>query len=226
MMNNLYTDIGYLSINHVGEMLCGDNVTVTELSDGSYVIVLADGLGSGVKANILSTLTSTMMSKMVGNDIDIEQCVETIIATLPVCKDRGVAYSTFSVITVRDNRDIVIYNYDNPSPFIVRQNTAILPDYTVSEIHGKRIEHCSFEAELGDCFFMMSDGVIHAGAGEILNYGWELPEVMKYMSGIVMDDSCSKVLATTLIDRCNFLYAGKPGDDVTCACVRIREAGS
>ncbi|MBQ1481971.1 MAG: SpoIIE family protein phosphatase [Erysipelotrichaceae bacterium] len=223
MVNNLYTDIGHVSINHVGEMLCGDNVTITDLSNGSYVVVLADGLGSGVKANILSTLTSTMLSKMVGNGISIEQCVETIIATLPVCKDRGVAYSTFSVVAVKNNTEMKIYNYDNPSPFIVRNNKAILPEYIVSQIHGKRIEFCDFKAEVGDCVFMMSDGVIHAGAGEILNYGWELPEIMKYMEGTVMPDSCAKVLATTLIDRCNALYASKPGDDVTCACVRIKE---
>ena len=223
MVNNLYSDIGYVSINHVGEMLCGDNVTVTDLGEGSYVVVLADGLGSGVKANILSTLTSTMLSKMVGNGISIEQCVETIIATLPVCKDRGVAYSTFSVISIKNNREIKVYNYDNPSPFIVRDHKAILPEYIVNEIYGKRIERYDFTAMEGDCIFMMSDGVKNAGAGEILNYGWELPEIMKFMEETVMDDSCAKVLATTLIDRCNALYASKPGDDVTCACVRIKE---
>ena len=223
MSNDLYTDIGYLSINHVGELLCGDNVTVTDLSDDSHVVVLADGLGSGVKANILSTLTSTMMSKMVANDIGFEECVKTIIATLPICKDRGVAYSTFSIAFIKENKQVIIYNYDNPSPFIVSHGKAFLPEYAVSMIEGKRIERFEFEAEIGDCLFMMSDGVIHAGAGEILNYGWELPEVMKYMAGVVMKDSSPKVLATTLVDRCNFLYDGKPGDDVTCACVKIRE---
>lgn len=222
-MNELYTDYGYVSLNHVGESLCGDNVSVRKLSEDSYIIVLADGLGSGIKANILSTLTSIMMSKMVGSDIDIEQCVQTVIATLPVCKDRGVAYSTFSLISVKDNRWITIYNYDNPSPFVVRERKAFLPDYVVSEIHGKRIERAEFEAQPGDSFFMMSDGVINAGAGEILNYGWTLPEVMKYTAETVTEQSCAKVLATTLTDRCNALYNGRPGDDVTVACVRIRE---
>ena len=222
-MNDLYTDYGYVSLNHVGEKLCGDNVSIRKLSENDYVIVLADGLGSGIKANILSTLTSIMMSKMVSSDIDIEQCVQTIIATLPVCKDRGVAYSTFSLISVKDNHLITIYNYDNPSPFIVREGKAFLPDYTITEIHGKRIEKAEFEAYVGDSFFMMSDGVINAGAGEILNYGWTLPEVMKYMAETVREQSCAKVLATTLTDRCNALYNGRPGDDVTAACVRIRE---
>ena len=222
-MSELYTDYGFVSLNHIGETLCGDNVSIRKLSEDSYVIVLADGLGSGIKANILSTLTSVMMSKMVGNDIDIEQCVKTIVATLPVCKDRGVAYSTFSLISVKDSRRITIYNYDNPSPFVVRNKKAFLPDYVVSEIHGKRIEKAEFEAQVADAFFMMSDGVINAGAGEMLNYGWTLPEVMKYMEETTTQQSCAKALATTLIDRCNALYADKPTDDVTAACVKIRE---
>ena len=66
-MNDLCTDIGYKSINHFGEELCGDHVDVVEQSDDSSVIVLADGLGSGVKASSLSTLTSKIISTMFTN---------------------------------------------------------------------------------------------------------------------------------------------------------------
>ena len=56
-MNDLCADIGWKNINHVGEQLCGDHVEIVEQNEDSTVIVLADGLGSGVKASILSTLT-------------------------------------------------------------------------------------------------------------------------------------------------------------------------
>ena len=90
-MNDLCADIGYKSINHVGEELCGDHVDVVEENENSTVIVLADGLGSGVKASILSTLTSKIISTMIAAGLAIEECVETIAATLPVCSVRGVA---------------------------------------------------------------------------------------------------------------------------------------
>ena len=87
-MNNLCADIGWKSINHEGEELCGDHVEIIERDEDS-IIVLADGLGSGVKASILSTLTSKILSTMMANDIPLEECVSTIAATLPICKVRG-----------------------------------------------------------------------------------------------------------------------------------------
>ena len=98
-MKELFIEYGYVSLNKYGEELCGDNVEGVTV-DGYTTLVLADGLGSGVKANILSTLSSKILCTMVSNNIPIEDCIETMIQTLPVCKVRGVAYSTFSVIHV------------------------------------------------------------------------------------------------------------------------------
>ena len=83
-MNNLCADIGYRSVNHYGEELCGDHIDVIEQGDGSTVIVLADGLGSGVKASILSTLTAKIISTMMAAGLSLEDCVSTMAATLPV----------------------------------------------------------------------------------------------------------------------------------------------
>ena len=91
-MNDLFCDIGYYSLNKDGETLCGDRVCCVEPDDDTSIIVLADGLGSGVKANILSTLTSKIISTMVANGLALEDCVNTIASTLPVCKVRSVAY--------------------------------------------------------------------------------------------------------------------------------------
>ena len=84
-MNNLCTDIGYMSLNKWGEQLCGDRVEIVDQGENSTVIVLADGMGSGVKANILSSLTSKIISTMMAANMRLEDCVSTIASTLPVC---------------------------------------------------------------------------------------------------------------------------------------------
>ena len=81
--NNLCSEIAYMSLNHDGEQLCGDHVEIVE-NENSTIVVLADGLGSGVKASILSTLTSTIISTMLAAGLDIRDAVETIADTLPI----------------------------------------------------------------------------------------------------------------------------------------------
>ena len=119
-MNDLCVDIGYKSVNHYGEQLCGDHVDIVEQGEDSSVIVLADGLGSGVKASILSTLTSKIISTMMAEGLSLEECVSTIAATLPVCSVRGVAYSTFTIIHIINNHSAELIQYDNPHIILIR----------------------------------------------------------------------------------------------------------
>ena len=138
-MNNLCADIGYKSINHAGEQLCGDHVDIVEQNEDSSVVVLADGLGSGVKASILSTLTSKIISTMMSEGLKIEECVETIAATLPVCSIRKVAYSTFTIIHLINNETAELIQYDNPLVILIRNGEN--HDYPTSELNigGKKI---------------------------------------------------------------------------------------
>ena len=221
--NRLMTEIGYLSFNHVGEELCGDHVEVTSKDESTKIMVLADGLGSGVKANILSTLTSKMLSSMIAGDISIKECIRCIANTLPVCKERHVAYSTFSIIKVQDNKYVDIYNFDNPTPFMIRDGKVMELSYSSTVIDGKTIYHAKIEARLFDTFILMSDGVKYAGVGETLNFGWDMPEIEGFMNIYYRGDYSSKALATLLANQCNELYNGRPGDDTTVAVVRIRE---
>ena len=118
-MNDLCVDLSYGSLIKHGEELCGDMVQLIR-DKNTTVLVLADGLGSGVKANILATLTSKIISTMIAEKMSIEDCVSAVISTLPVCQTRGVAYSTFTIIIVKDNESAKIIQYDNPSVILLR----------------------------------------------------------------------------------------------------------
>ncbi len=224
MIDNRYvTEIGYLSFNHVGEELCGDHIEVTSKDETTKILVLADGLGSGVKANILSTLTSKMLSSMIAGDISIKECIRCIANTLPVCKVRNVAYSTFTIIKIKDNKYVDIYNFDNPTPFMIRNGEVKELSYSSTVIDDKTIHHAKIEALPYDTFILMSDGVKYAGVGETLNFGWDMPQIKNFMGMLYCKEYSSKALATELANQCNDLYNSRPGDDTTVAVVRIRE---
>ena len=106
-MSKYFLDIGWKSIRHAGEELCGDHVDVIDDRNGNMTAVIADGLGSGVRASILSTLTAKIISTMIAEGLPLEECVSTIASTLPVMKDRNVAYSTFTILHVKDGKEIL-----------------------------------------------------------------------------------------------------------------------
>ena len=222
-MNNLCADIGWKSINHEGEQLCGDHVDIVEQNEDSTVIVLADGLGSGVKASILSTLTSKIISTMMAEGLSLEECVSTIAATLPICSVRGVAYSTFTIIHLINNETAELIQYDNPHVILLREGKNF--DYPKNElnINGKQIYKSVIDLQENDIFVAMSDGCPHAGIGIAYNFGWRRDDIISFMEMIADLGYTAKTLSTMLIDECNKQYGYHPGDDATACVVRVRK---
>ncbi len=222
-MNDLFADIGYKSINHEGEQLCGDHVEIVEQGENSSVIVLADGLGSGVKASILSTLTSKILSTMLAEGLSIEDCVETIAQTLPICSVRGVAYSTFTIIHLIENEIAELIQFDNPLTILIRDGSNFEYPMREMNIGGKRIFKSNIKLREGDIFVAMSDGCPHAGLGTTYNFGWQRDQIVDFMETVAMGGYTAKTMSTILVDKCDELYGGKPGDDATACVVKIRK---
>ena len=222
-MNNLCADIGWKSINHEGEQLCGDHVDIVEQNENSTVIVLADGLGSGVKASILSTLTSKIISTMMAEGLSLEECVSTIAATLPICSVRGVADLTFTIIHLINNETAELIQYDNPHVILLREGKNF--DYPKNElnINGKQIYKSVIDLQENDIFVAMSDGCPHAGIGIAYNFGWRRDDIISFMEMIADLGYTAKTLSTMLIDECNKQYGYHPGDDATACVVRVRK---
>lgn len=221
MDQTLFADVGYSSLNKYGEELCGDKVHVARTED-SAVVVLADGLGSGVKANILATLTSKIAGDMLQRGCDIEDVVDTITQTLPVCKVRGVAYSTLTLFQLLADGRAYLVEYDNPPTFFFRNRQLTPLSSEERVVNGKIIKETIFQAEVNDMIVMVSDGAVHAGIGGILNLGWQWNHIADYLQRLVPEQPTPERLAAKLADACNELYCSRPGDDTTVVCVELR----
>ena len=213
-------DICWKSFNKNREELCGDKVEVLKTEDSS-IIILADGMGSGVKANILATLTSKILGTMFREGAEIDACVETIARTLPICKEREVAYATFSILQIFRDGEAYLVEYDNPKCVFIRNKEIINYPYQERVIEGKKIREYRFHVELNDCFVLMSDGAIWAGEEETMNYNWEWDDMAAYTLKCTNETLSAARLAAMLSQVCYDLYGQKPGDDTTVAVTRV-----
>lgn len=218
----IYVDLAWKSLNKYEEELCGDKVEVLHTED-SAILILADGMGSGIRANILATLTSKILGTMFAHGIELEEAVETIAKTLPVSSINDVAYSTFSILQIFDNGKGYLVEYDNPACIFLRNKKLAELPFQERMVAGKNIRESHFTVQQGDAYILMSDGTIYCGVGDIMNYSWDRASMAQYAEKCVATTNSASRMASLLIDACNDLYGQIPSDDTTIAVARIKE---
>lgn len=217
-----FIDIFHKSINKFGEELCGDKIEIIRNED-SVIAVLSDGLGSGVKANILATLTAKIAATMLREGASIKDTVDTIVNTLPECQVRKLAYSTFTIVKIDKNGEVYIAEYDNPPIFIYRNGRDLPLKKSTLDINGKTILESNFKLKVGDDISVVSDGAVHAGVGALLNLGWQWDSINDYLRNLTNVEKTAHHVSSSFIGICNNLYQDRPGDDTTIMHIKIRE---
>lgn len=217
-----YIDTAHNSIHKYGEELCGDHIEQVNLED-CKILVLSDGMGSGVKANILATLTSKIAATMLREGATLEETIDTISETLPVCQERHLAYSTFTIIKVFKDGKVYVAEFDNPSIFIHRNGNDVPIEKEKKVINGKTIYESTFVLDEDSMLVAVSDGVVHAGVGKSLSLGWQWKNVNEYLKEFSFRDTTTTTVTGSLLEACQKLYEGEAGDDTTVLAVKIRE---
>ena len=220
-MQHLHAEVGLAQLSKVGEELCGDNVGIARTPQAT-IIVMSDGLGSGVKANILATLTTKIATVMLKRGIPLEDVVNTIAETLPVCRQRKIAYSTLHIIKIAPDGQTTIVEFDCPATFLVRKGKVIHFPTHEKVVSGKTIREGELWLQEDDLLVAVTDGVIHAGIGGLLKLGWGWNGVAKHLETEVIETNDTEVIGQHLINRCEGYYLGSPGDDSTALVVKMR----
>ena len=151
----------------------------------------------------------------------MEECVNTIVRTLPECSVRKIAYSTFTIIKILAQEHVELTRFDNPHTIVLHQGKNYDFEYHTRMIEGKKIYESRFDAQEGDVFVVMSDGAIYAGLGGAYAFGWERENIIRYLEDNYSPELTAKQIARMLAAECNRLYEGKPGDDTTIAVLRL-----
>jgi hypothetical protein len=232
MRKDFYIEVNSQQRNHDGERICGDVFLYRYIKEEDRVIaVLSDGMGHGVKANILATLTATMALNFTREHKEVDRIAEIIMNTLPVCSDRKISYSTFTIIDIENSGKATILEYDNPSTIILRGNSVFDPQWKNVTLDkgknaGKVLKTCSFMPSKEDRVILCSDGVSQSGMGsEQFPFGWERDSVAYYASALISSDpSISAItLAGKIVTMAHKNDAYKAKDDISSAIIYFRE---
>jgi len=218
-----FLDIYGCSLNKKGEELCGDKIKYLK-TDKQVIAVLSDGLGSGVKANILATLTTEILLTMLEAEVPLEEVIKTVIATLPICQVRKIAYSTFTIIRVDCvTNHFTVINFDNPNFLYFKRGKAIALSTRTEEILGRKIIIAEGDLERDDFLGAISDGVLYAGMGIALNFGWGLNSIIEHIEGVLIRKThTARTIVQDVIEKTYSLYQGEIGDDATFMGIYIR----
>ena len=219
--SNTVWDISVISRNKDGETLCGDQC-ILEWADDDATVILSDGLGSGVKANILSTLTSTMLTTMLKGDVPIEECVTTVAETLPMCQERKLAYATFTILQTNGSR-VRLIQYDNPSAVFVHDGAIAKYNYSVNFIQEKELHESHLHFDVGDMLVLFSDGVSEAGRGVTTDAGWAQQDIEDFILRNYTPDVSAQRVAASILSTVRTLDLDAMHDDTTIVVARLRE---
>ncbi|MBI9069682.1 MAG: SpoIIE family protein phosphatase [Salinivirgaceae bacterium] len=232
MNQSFYIEVSCQQKNHEGERICGDVFLSERIKEENRIIaVLSDGMGHGVKANILATLTATMALNFTKEHKDFNTIAEVIMNTLPVCSLRQISYSTFTIIDIEIDGKVSILEYDNPQTTIYRGNKKYEPEWKCiildsKENRGKELKSCTFYPEKGDRIIFSSDGIAQSGLGsKRFPFGWGNDNLTEFIMESLRKEPfiSARKLAKKVINVAvsNDNYHSK--DDTSCASIYFRE---
>lgn len=215
MFGEIPVGFGSVSLNKKKEKICGDYYTViTDPESEQTVLVLSDGLGSGVKANILATLTARMLSIMIAKKMDIRTAVKAVADTLPVCSVRNLAYATFTVLVAEGN-EICLLQYDNPDAILLRDGKSVDYYRDILIFGEKEIHQSYFQFKEGDMLILMSDGVTNAGMGKTTYGGWGREEVVEFCEQRYREGMSAQEMSSAIANAGWDLNLEETDDDLT-----------
>jgi hypothetical protein len=229
---SLFLEVDHYQERKHGQSACGDVFLSQKLEGENRTLsVLADGLGSGIKANVLASLTSTMAIRFMATDMDIRKAAGIIMSTLPVCKERKIAYSTFTIVEMDPWGATRVLEYDNPPCVILRGAETFhvsAESVPLTGPEGREVELRSarFDVLPGDRVVFFTDGVTQAGVGRPATpLGWGRDAVKAFLAGVIQERPriSARQLARTLVTKALTLDGGQAKDDTSCVVMYYRE---
>ena len=230
MSNNrrFFVEVESSELNETGEIVSGD-VIIQHRNKERVFVILSDGNGSGVRANIKASVIGSMALHYALLDEPVARAAQTIIHTFGSGDSKSENNATFTILDIRSNGVVNIVEFGNPLCFVIRENNDFKLNRESLDINTeyglKQVYISKFEATTEDRIVLFSDGVELSGSfTKRLPGGWGRDGVLSLCreeigAGMTISayDMCRKIITRAEL---NDLFS--PKNDMTCGVVYFR----
>ncbi len=232
MDEKFYIEVNCQQKCHGEARVCGDVFISRRIKEeGRIIVVLSDGMGHGIKANMLGTLTATLAVNFTQEHKSVQKITEIIMKTLPVDSMKKMNYSTFTIVEIDVDGEVRILEYENPKTLILRGSKLYEPDWNCVVLEGEKnvgreVLTTTFKPQKEDRIVFCSDGVTQSGLGsERLLMGWGAENLQKFVEDSIRDeqDISAVKLGTRVVNKANQNDNFHPLDDISCGVIYFRE---
>lgn len=227
----LFIDVHHYACRKWNQNVCGDAfVSKRYDNEGRVITVLSDGLGSGVKANILACMTAHMALRFVEAGADLLRSCEVMMESLPVCQVRKISYATFTIVDSDLEGVTRIVEEGNPGAVVMRGDfpdelTGMTLTSKLFPDRHMRISETAMEA--GDRIVVCSDGVTQSGIGtRSYPLGWREQGLREYLVELIRNvpEISSRELSRAVVEEAMRLEPdNRPQDDTSCLVMHFRQ---
>lgn len=206
-----------------GHKHSGDVIRVARHARGTFA-VLADGMGSGVAANIGATLFCEHLSRLVEGGTPVAAAMRVALRSLRKARTSGGAWAALSASQIAANGQVELFGYESPPALLLTRAGVEEPAFSPELCEGEIVQRASVHLRPGEGVLMISDGLVQAGLERGLPRGWGLEGVMKFLRTAALDrpGQIAKVPAA-LVHQAYALNHQRATDDLTVLALTLRK---
>ncbi len=201
---------------------CGDAVHV-ERTEGYTLLVCADGLGSGIKANVAATLCVSRLAALIRSGFSLREAFARLVRTMNEAREPGLPYAAFSVARFLPGGEPTVLSYEAPPPVLVAHYTSVVLTGNRFTVEGAEVVEAEYRLEPGEGLLLVSDGVTQAGMGRAFPYGWGIDRVARFARDHRRGGADLDLLPEAVHRQARRYDGTDRGDDCTACLALCRE---
>lgn len=199
-----------------GRIVSGDTHLIRELTDGKFIMVLSDGMGTGTRAAMESKTAVSLLEEMLDSGFDISVAVQTVNSILLLRSPEEIFTTMDLAVIDLDGGDAQFIKIGAPPTFVKRGNRVEMIKSSsppIGILDHIEIETSSKALTSGDTIVMITDGLLDPRPQSNRREDW----LIRYLKRCPA--TSAQETAVALLEEAR---SQGEGDDMTVLVCRLR----